>query len=130
MPDPSADADLWSSGHRLTVLGWGYLNPSNTVYSAELRRAEEKVADNAITLPPLRGMMKMNYVAGYATHGDSGAPLIGKNSPGRLHANRHFRGVDWSRASVFQSIWPQAKLIDFINSQQYVSTSTLSVGGK
>jgi hypothetical protein len=49
MPDPSADADLWSSGHRLTVLGWGYLNPSNTVYSAELRRAEEKVADNAIT---------------------------------------------------------------------------------
>lgn len=82
MPDPSADADLWSSGHRLTVLGWGYLNPSNTVYSAELRRAEEKVADNAITLPPLRGMMKMNHVAGYATHGDSGAPLIGKNSRG------------------------------------------------
>src|SRR4051794_16068621 len=95
-----------ATGSRLSLLGWGFVNKSNSVQSAELRSAEEKVADNAISLPPLRGMMKMNHTAGYGTHGDSGGPLVGRNSRGELVQVGIFEGSLGSGHQYFNRIWP------------------------
>jgi hypothetical protein len=127
MPDKTADKSLWATGSRLSLLGWGFINDSDTVRSAELRSAELKVADNAISLPPLRGMMKMNHVSGYGTHGDSGAPLVGRNSRGDLVQVGIFEGSLGPGHQYFNRLWPQGELVDFINSHQYVATP--SAGG-
>jgi len=119
MPDPARDANMWSSNSRLTLAGWGSIGSVNT---AELRIATLKVADDAVSLPPWTGLMKLNHVQGYGAGGDSGGPVFGRSAdgypilvgvyeaaigPGHMYANR---------------VWIETPLIEYLNSVQYVAT--------
>ncbi|MEX1654515.1 trypsin-like serine protease [Streptomyces pseudovenezuelae] len=117
----SQSRGLWSTGKNAKVIGWGQINDTATgtgIWSKELREATLKVRDTAISLPPLRGMMKLSSVVGHPTHGDSGAPILATDSTGRLVQFGIFEGATRAGGFYANRIWPQQRLVDYVNAHQ------------
>jgi hypothetical protein len=84
-----ADKEVWSKKKPLDALGFGSIVPkcpgSPLVNSAELRQADMKIVDSAVSVGIYRGLAKLENVAqGYPNAGDSGGPLVGRDKNGDL----------------------------------------------
>ncbi|MFK4098482.1 S1 family peptidase [Streptomyces sp. NPDC019531] len=117
----NSSKNLWSTGKTAKVLGWGQINDTargTGTWSAELREATLRVQDTAISLPPLRGMMKLSNVTGHPAHGDSGGPILASDSTGRLVQFGIFEGTFKTGGYYANRIWPQKKLLEYVNAHQ------------
>ncbi|MGW4673634.1 S1 family peptidase [Streptomyces sp. NPDC004324] len=112
---------LWATGKTARVIGWGQINDTATgtgIWSKELRQATLKVQDTAISLPPLRGMMKLSSVAGHPTHGDSGAPIVATDATGTPVQFGIFEGATRLGGFYANRIWTQTSLLNYVNSHR------------
>ena len=119
------DKDLWSGSKTLTSLGWGSITDSCAVggppfiATAELRRAEVKIVDTAVSFGIYRNAAKVAEVHGHPTHGDSGGPLVAQDAQGKFvqvgvyEATVGVCGREY--AHYYNRLWTQGSLRDYLD---------------
>ncbi|MBM2615053.1 trypsin-like serine protease [Actinoplanes sp. LDG1-06] len=119
------DSGLWSGGKTLTGLGWGSIVDqcpgSPQIPSAELRSADLRIVDTAVSVGVYRNTAKVRSVAGHPAKGDSGGPLIARDAAGQpvqvgvYQATVGACGREY--ASYYNRIWTQKKLREFVEAE-------------
>ncbi len=116
-----ADSRLWATGSQVTALGWGQINDTRNgsgIWTRELRSAQLKVRDTAISLPPFRGLMKLSSVSGHPTHGDSGGPVFATDPSGRIVQFGVDEGATGLGGYYYNRTWPDKAMLDYVASHQ------------
>ncbi len=120
------DSSLWAKNKSLQSVGFGDIiadcPTKPQILSAELRSADMKITDTAVSVGIYHGLAKAQSVEGYPQHGDSGEPLIATDATGKFVQVGIYQAdvgaCGHNYAFYYDRIWPQKNLLQYVASHQ------------